>query len=179
MSSSALDELENRVSRLSSQTLGVPTGPEPAGTPERQARTTEPSPSSRSLNPSWAELVTEAEEHLRKRGLDPAALGINAFSPHNPVIDGNLLYVSWYDAGVQIFDIANPQNPLLIRSFDTYPGTAGTFAGNWGVYPFLGSDRVLVSDIQTGLYVLSVQSPATIDAAMDSLGPHSLQTVVR
>ena len=48
-------------------------------------------------------------------------LGINASSPHNPVVKGNRLYVSWYEAGLQVFDISNPAQPARIGQYDTYP----------------------------------------------------------
>jgi hypothetical protein len=84
------------------------------------------------------------------------AFGISAVAPHDPKIVGNLLYASWYQAGVLIFDISNPAVPLLVGSYDTYPSNpaAGTLEGNWGVYPYLGQDRVLLSDRETGLYVI-------------------------
>jgi hypothetical protein len=85
-----------------------------------------------------------------------SALGIDAVSPHDPKIMGNLLYVSWYQAGTLIFDITNPNSPVLIGSYDTWPGAvnAGQLDGNWGVYPYLGQDRVLLSDRNTGLYII-------------------------
>ena len=88
--------------------------------------------------------------------LTMSTLGIDAVSPHDPKIMGNLLYVSWYQAGTLIFDITNPNSPVLVGSYDTWPGavTAGQLDGNWGVYPYLGQDRVLLSDRNTGLYVI-------------------------
>ncbi|MEO6392462.1 MAG: FG-GAP-like repeat-containing protein [Pyrinomonadaceae bacterium] len=47
-------------------------------------------------------------------------LGINAICPHNPVVVGNLLFVAWYQAGVQVFDIRNPANPVRVAQYDTY-----------------------------------------------------------
>jgi hypothetical protein len=84
------------------------------------------------------------------------ALGIDAVSPHDPKIMGNLLYVSWYQAGTLIFDITNPNSPVLVGSYDTWPGAvnAGQLDGDWGVYPYLGQDRVLLSDRKTGLYII-------------------------
>lgn len=41
------------------------------------------------------------------------ALSINAVTPHNPVVMGNRLYISWYQAGIQVFDLSNPSTPLL------------------------------------------------------------------
>src|SRR5215472_6592261 len=88
--------------------------------------------------------------------LTMSALGIDAVSPHDPRIVGNLLYVSWFQAGTLIFDISNPLSPIFVGSYDTYPGTvvATQLDGNWGVYPYLGQDRVLLSDRNTGLYII-------------------------
>ncbi len=88
--------------------------------------------------------------------LTMSALGIDAVTPHDPKIMGNLLYVSWFQAGTLIFDITNPSSPVLVGSYDTWPGAvnAGQLDGNWGVYPYLGQDRVLLSDRNTGLYVI-------------------------
>ncbi len=47
-------------------------------------------------------------------------LGINASTPHNPVVKGNFLYVAWYQAGLQVFDISNPANPKRVGQYDTY-----------------------------------------------------------
>jgi len=84
------------------------------------------------------------------------ALGIQAVTPHDPRIMGNLLYVSWFQAGTLIFDITNPAAPVFVGAYDTWPGPVnpGQLDGNWGVYPYLGQDRVLLSDRNTGLYVV-------------------------
>ncbi len=47
-------------------------------------------------------------------------LGINAVTPHNPVVSGNYLYVAWYQAGLQVFDISNPANPVRVGQYDTF-----------------------------------------------------------
>ena len=86
-----------------------------------------------------------------------SALGIDAVAPHDPHIMGNLLYVSWFQAGTLIFDITNPSSPVFIGVYDTWPGAVspGQLQGNWGVYPYLGQDRVLISDRNTGLYIVN------------------------
>lgn len=88
--------------------------------------------------------------------LTMSALGISAVSPHDPKIMGNLLYVSWFQAGTLIFDITNPAAPVFVGSYDTWPGPVnpGQLDGDWGVYPYLGQDKVLLSDRNTGLYVV-------------------------
>ena len=50
-------------------------------------------------------------------------LGLNAVTPHNPVVKGNFLYVAWYQAGLQIFDISNPSTPVRVGQYDTYQQT--------------------------------------------------------
>lgn len=78
-----------------------------------------------------------------------------AFSAHNPVVIGLRAYVSWYGAGLVILDI-DPDTASLteVGTYDTFPGVGG-FDGLWGIYPFLGEDRLLGSDLSTGLYVIS------------------------
>ncbi len=70
-------------------------------------------------------------------------------SVHNQVFVGNRLYNSWYGRGLQVFDI-DPDTGLLefVAGFDTQDC--------WGVYPFLGDDRVLLTDMGGGLYIVKL-----------------------
>lgn len=87
----------------------------------------------------------------------PRAIGDSSCIPHNPYLRGNHAFVSYYFDGLQIYDISNPVNPVRSGYYDTYPQPAFFgFGGAWGCYPFLPSRRVLVSDMQTGLYVFDV-----------------------
>lgn len=120
------------------------------------------------------------------RTIRAADLNLNAISPHNPVVMGNKLYVSWYQAGVQVFDITDPTNPKRDAQYDTYQpefapdadelklleksepwdiicgidsfGNAlpSSYGGNWAVFPFLGENKVLAGDLAAGLLVLDV-----------------------
>jgi choice-of-anchor B domain-containing protein len=84
---------------------------------------------------------------------------------HNPLISGDFLYVSWYETGIQVFDISDPVNPIHVGGYDTCQGCGAGTVGNWGVYPFLGEDRVLLSDRTNGLFIVDVSAvvpePAT------------------
>src|SRR5205085_2473424 len=40
---------------------------------------------------------------------------------HNPYIIGNLAFISYYEDGVQIFDITNPAAVTSFAYYDTYP----------------------------------------------------------
>jgi len=72
---------------------------------------------------------------------------------HNPIILGNFVFVSYYNDGLQVFDISDPQNVTKVGFYDTYLNEQkGDYRGAWGVYPFKDG-KVVVSDRQTGLYV--------------------------
>jgi len=94
--------------------------------------------------------------------LTPAGMGIEADIPHNPVVVGNYLFLSWYQNGLQIFDITDRTRPVRIGFYDTYPSAgSASYQGNWGVFPYLGFDKVLVSDIQSGLFVMDASAVLT------------------
>lgn len=77
--------------------------------------------------------------------------------PHNQIIRGNYLYVSYYHDGLQVFDVSDPYNPFKVCQYKTYlPNDHDSYRGAWGVYPFLPSGHILVSDMQYGLFVLDV-----------------------
>ena len=76
---------------------------------------------------------------------------------HNLMIKDDLVYISYYQDGLQVFDISNPENPVKIAYYDTYmPENTGGYAGAWGVYAFLPSGNILISDVQSGLFVLEM-----------------------
>ncbi len=82
---------------------------------------------------------------------------------HNAFIKDNFVYIAYYNDGLQIFDISDPSAPSKKGYYDTYtPSQKDDFRGAWGVYPFLPSGIVLVSDRNTGLYVFDV-SEALMD----------------
>ena len=101
--------------------------------------------------------------------LDRTSLSLDATSPHNPVLfNDTLLFVSWLEAGLLVFDISDPSSPLQVGIYDTYPDPSqGLYDGLWGVYPFLGLDRILLSDGYGGLFVVAANSVPIVP----SLGP--------
>ena len=82
------------------------------------------------------------------------------FSAHNPVVRGNLLFVSWYTDGVRVLDIEDPAAPREIASWTpparAQPRAIRTYLGDapqvWGVA--VEGDLIVASDINSGLYVL-------------------------
>ena len=74
---------------------------------------------------------------------------------HNGFVRGNRYYMSNYERGLTVLDISDPANPKQVGFFDTYtPSDNPGFNGAWGVYPYLPSGNILVSDINSGLYVI-------------------------
>jgi hypothetical protein len=86
--------------------------------------------------------------------LNRTSVGIDAHSPHHVHVHGNLLFLPWYEAGLQVFNISDPANPVHVGAFDTWPGTSTNFNGNWGVDLSHGLSRVLLSDRTRGLIVV-------------------------
>ncbi len=80
---------------------------------------------------------------------------------HNAIIKDNYIYVSYYHDGLRVFNFDNPSNPTQTTYYDTYaPTSHASYKGAWGVYPyFSSSNKVLISDMQTGLYVFEVGLP--------------------
>jgi hypothetical protein len=70
-------------------------------------------------------------------------------------LHGNLLFLAWYEAGLQVFNIADPANPVHVGAFDTFPGTSTSYSGNWGIDLSLGLNTVLLSDRSRGLIVVN------------------------
>ncbi len=74
---------------------------------------------------------------------------------HNGFVKGNRYYMSNYERGLTVLDISDPVNPVEVGYFDTFPSSNNaSFNGAWGAYPYLPSGNILISDINSGLYVV-------------------------
>ncbi|MBC8265704.1 MAG: choice-of-anchor B family protein [Flavobacteriales bacterium] len=88
---------------------------------------------------------------------------------HNAIIKEGLLFVSYYHDGLRVFNIVDPTSPFEVLHYDTYlPNSHASYKGAWGVYPFWDAQShafssILVSDMQTGLYVFSGSFPLAIN----------------
>ncbi len=91
-----------------------------------------------------------------------------ASSVHNQIMVGYRVFNSWYDKGMQVFDV-NPVTGQLapVASYDTNVGTIGL--GNWGIYPLLGEDRILLSDGTHGCLIVTLD-----DASIPTLSQWGL-----
>jgi choice-of-anchor B domain-containing protein len=78
--------------------------------------------------------------------------------PHNLMMRDDLVFVSYYHDGLQVFDVRDPANPNKVAWYDTYlPDHHNGFAGAWGVHSALPSGHILISDVQSGLFVLTLE----------------------
>lgn len=76
---------------------------------------------------------------------------------HNGYIKDNTFYLANYTAGVRFIDLASIGSSSIneIGYFDTYPSNNGAnFNGVWNVYPYFESGKIVVSDINSGLFIV-------------------------
>lgn len=76
---------------------------------------------------------------------------------HNGYIKDNTFYLANYTAGVRFIDITNIETSSIteVGYFDTYPTNDGAnFNGVWNVYPFFESGKIVISDINSGLFII-------------------------
>jgi choice-of-anchor B domain-containing protein len=78
---------------------------------------------------------------------------------HNMYITGDILWQANYNGGLQIFRISDEElakgNMERIGFFDVDPGlNIGQYGGAWNVFTGFGQDKIIVSTLDEGLYVL-------------------------
>ena len=79
---------------------------------------------------------------------------------HNCYVHGDRLYVAHYTEGLRVFDVSDPHAPVQVAYLDTYLEPGYGFNGAWTAYPFLPSRKVIVSDLQSGLWVVALEGAA-------------------
>lgn len=86
--------------------------------------------------------------HMTSEYLAPGKLA------HNTHIKGDFAYISHYGGGLRIVDVRDPNHIVETAYFTKTEHTPTGFVHVWGAYPFLKSGLVLISDIESGLYVI-------------------------
>ncbi len=97
--------------------------------------------------------------------LEEPTLHMNHFGPsnaidHNGYVSGNIFYMANYTFGIRALDISQieEKNISEIGFFDTYPDNNDTtFFGAWNVYPYFKSGHILISDINSGLFLVKAK----------------------
>ena len=84
-------------------------------------------------------------------------LGVTNAVDHNGYTKGNSFFLANYTAGIREIDIQNIATGVMeeVGFFDTYPKNNGAnFNGVWSVYPYFESGVIVVSDINSGLFLV-------------------------
>ncbi len=117
------------------------------------------------LNDSGTHLITTEEtdlitlkiwdiQDLDNINLVSDYLGENNLAHNVHVMDDQLI-ISHYTTGVKIVDIFDPENPVEVAAYDTYPtNDNGGYYGCWGAYPYTQNGMLYASDMQNGLFIL-------------------------
>ncbi len=72
---------------------------------------------------------------------------------HNPYIKGDICYYSHNTEGLRVVDIADPELPVEVGYYDTWPGQSGGFKGLWSACPFFPSGKIIGGNRHDGLYI--------------------------
>ncbi|MXW20436.1 MAG: choice-of-anchor B family protein [Gammaproteobacteria bacterium] len=96
----------------------------------------------------------DSPEHLYAHDLGTQA------TDHNLYVQGNRVFEANYSSGLRVLEFGDltTEDIREIAFFDTFPSSnTRSLQGAWSVYPYLPSGTLLVSDMQNGLFVLSMQ----------------------
>ena len=121
--------------------------------------------------------------------LDDPVLKFNYSGPtpaidHNGYTLGNEFYLANYRAGMRIMDISDLDNSNMIEKgfFDTYPSSnSNQFNGAWSVYPYFASGSIIISDIESGLFIVkknAVLSNTSFEKLVFSMYPNPTNGLV-
>ena len=94
---------------------------------------------------------------------------------HNFYIIGDYAYTSHYSGGFRIYDITDRYNLKLVTEYDTSPHEEEGFIGAFGIYPWFGLDRILITDRDSGLMILSITDQDLDDQNLtNQIGPNTI-----
>lgn len=86
--------------------------------------------------------------------------GPTAAIDHNGYVKGVTFFMANYSYGMRAIDLSQieEKNISELGFFDTYPQHNNTqFVGAWNVYPYFESGHILISDINSGLFLVKAQ----------------------
>jgi choice-of-anchor B domain-containing protein len=76
---------------------------------------------------------------------------------HNGYVVGDRYYLANYTAGIRVLDLSNIASGTLeeVGFFDTYTANnTASFEGVWSLYPYFSSGKIIVNDIDSGLFIV-------------------------
>ncbi len=107
-------------------------------------------------------LIFNVEDPLNAYYVGSFTTGLLAID-HNQYVDDGFVFQANYRSGLRVFEVGdNPISPIQTGWYDTFLADDNRgYDGAWSCYPFFPSGTVLVSDINTGLYILDVTDATT------------------
>lgn len=81
--------------------------------------------------------------------------GVNTID-HNSHLRDGFLFLSAYKAGVRVYDARNVPALSEVGYFDSFPSATNSagYEGDWGVFAGFPSGNIVISDMNSGLFVL-------------------------
>jgi len=83
--------------------------------------------------------------------------GPTAAIDHNGYVREDQFFLANYTAGIRVLDISNIDEGTILEEgfFDTFPSNdTAAFNGVWSLYPYFNSEKIIISDIDSGLFVV-------------------------
>jgi len=84
-------------------------------------------------------------------------LGETAAIDHNGYVKGEEFFLANYTAGIRVLDISGIDGKTIVEEgfFDTFPSNnTASFNGVWSIFPFFESGKIVIGDINSGLFVI-------------------------
>ncbi|MFK5972085.1 MAG: choice-of-anchor B family protein [Flavobacteriaceae bacterium] len=84
-------------------------------------------------------------------------LGTTSAIDHNGYVVGDQFFLANYTAGLRVLDISGIETKSIVEEgfFDTFPSTDNAqFDGVWSIYPYFSSGKIVISDINSGLFIV-------------------------
>jgi len=84
-------------------------------------------------------------------------IGNTSAIDHNGYVKNGLFYQASYTSGLRVIDVTNISTQSLneVGFFDSFPSNDNIgFGGLWNVYPFFESGNIVLSDIDSGFYLI-------------------------
>jgi len=92
--------------------------------------------------------------------------GPTTATDHNGYVKGDKFYLSSYRAGLRVMDISDIANKNIteIGYFDSFPSSdSATQNGAWSVYPYFESGNIVISDIESGFFLVRPTNTLSVD----------------
>lgn len=83
---------------------------------------------------------------------------------HNIHMQDGKAFLSHYESGISVLNMADPTDPTEIGRYDTYAsGDAALFNGCWGIFPHTRTGKVYASNMDGRLFVFLTRSTQLLD----------------